>query len=77
MVGSTIRINRMQYAVLGVAPAGFYGTEIFYRPNIWVPMSMQAQIEVGTPWLENRNTSIRGSSAVSKQACLSGRQRAI
>ena len=57
VVGSTIRINRMQYAVLGVAPAGFYGTEIFYRPNIWVPMSMQAQIEVGNPWLENRNTS--------------------
>jgi predicted permease len=57
VVGSTIRINRLQYTVLGVAPAGFNGTEIFYRPHIWVPMSMQAQIEVGNPWLENRNTS--------------------
>lgn len=57
VVGSTIRINRLPYTVLGVAPADFYGTEVFYRPNIWVPMTMQAQIEVGNPWLENRNTS--------------------
>lgn len=57
VVGSAIRINRLPYTVLGVAPADFYGTEVFYRPDIWVPMSMQAQIEVGNPWLENRNTS--------------------
>ena len=57
VIGSTIWINRLPYTVLGVAPARFYGTEIFYRPHVWVPMSMQAQIEVGNPWLENRNTS--------------------
>jgi predicted permease len=57
VVGSTIRVNRIPFTVLGVAPAGFYGTEVFYRPNIWVPMAMQAQIEVGNPWLENRNTA--------------------
>lgn len=57
VVGSTIRINRLPYTVLGIAPPGFYGTEIFYRPKIWVPMAMQAQIEIGNPWLENRNTA--------------------
>jgi predicted permease len=57
VVGSTIRVNRTPYTVLGVTPPGFYGTEVFYRPNLWVPMTMQAQIEVGNPWLENRNTS--------------------
>jgi predicted permease len=57
VVGSTILINRIPFTVLGVAPPGFYGTEVFYRPNIWVPMMMQAQIEVGNPWLENRNTA--------------------
>ena len=56
-IGSTVRINRLPYTVLGVAPPDFHGTEIFYRPSMWVPMSMQAQIEVGNPWLENRNTS--------------------
>jgi predicted permease len=57
VVGSTIRINRQAYTVLGVAPAGFHGTEVFYRPSIWVPMMMQAQIEVDNPWLDNRNTA--------------------
>jgi predicted permease len=57
VIGTTIRINRLSYTVLGITPPGFHGTEIFYRPNIWVPMSMQAEIEIGNPWLENRNTS--------------------
>jgi predicted permease len=57
VVGASIRVNRVTYTVLGVAPPKFYGTEVFYRPAIWVPMAMQAQIEIGNPWLENRNTA--------------------
>ena len=56
VVGRTIRINRLPYTVIGVAPRGFYGTELFYRPEFWVPMMMQAQIEVGNAWLERRQT---------------------
>ncbi|MGE5245407.1 MAG: ADOP family duplicated permease [Betaproteobacteria bacterium] len=56
VVGSTIRINGLPYTVLGVAPPAFYGTELFYRPQIWVPITMQAQIEVGNSWLQNRYT---------------------
>lgn len=56
VIGSTIRINRQPYTVLGVTPPSFRGTEVFYRPTIWVPMMMQAQIEVGNPWLDNPNT---------------------
>lgn len=54
IVGKTIRINRQPYTVLGVAPRSFQGTEIFYWPEMWVPMMMQAQIEPGNPWLEGR-----------------------
>ncbi len=57
IVGRAIRINRLPYTVIGVAPRGFRGTERFYRPDVWVPMMMQAQIEIGNPWLENRATS--------------------
>jgi predicted permease len=56
IVGATIRINRLPYTVLGVAAQGFHGTELFYWPEIWVPMMMQAQIEVWHLWLENRMT---------------------
>src|SRR5439155_21113648 len=56
IAGRPIKINRLPYTVLGVAPQRFYGTEMFYRPDFWVPMMMQAQIEVGNPWLEVRQT---------------------
>jgi len=60
VVGKTIRINRLSYTVLGVAPRGFHGTELFYWPEVWVPMMMQPQSRwgmrgsmnepPGTPW---------------------------
>ena len=55
IAGKDVRINGRPYTVLGVAPRGFHGTEIFYWPEIWAPMTMQAQIE-GHSWLEVRNT---------------------
>jgi len=56
IVGKTIRINRHPYTVLGVAPSDFHGTELFYWPEVWVPMMMEPQIEVGNAWLDNRMT---------------------
>jgi predicted permease len=56
IVGRSIRVNGRPYTVLGVAPAGFHGTESIYWPDVWVPMAMEAQIEEHD-WLENRGTS--------------------
>jgi predicted permease len=55
IVGTTIRINGLPYTILGVAPRGFHGTEVAFYPELWVPMSMQPQIE-GRSWLDERNT---------------------
>lgn len=72
IVGKTIRINRQPYTVLGVAPPEFHGTEIFYWPEVWVPMMMQAQIEVGNPWLEERGTFNTWAIGRLKQGTSSG-----
>src|SRR6266852_967699 len=53
VLGKTIRINRQPYSIIGVAPRDFHGTEVFYWPEVWVPMMMQAQIEPGNGWLDN------------------------
>ena len=55
IVGKTIRINRLPYTVFGVAPPDFHGTELFYWPEVWVPMMMEPRIE-SQPWLEERST---------------------
>jgi hypothetical protein len=58
IVGRTIRINRLPYTVLGVAPPDFHGTERWYWPEVWVPMMMEPQIEnyPDAGWLDNRST---------------------
>lgn len=55
IAGKEIRLNGHPYMVLGVAPRGFHGTEVFYWAEIWVPMMMQPQIETYN-WLETRTT---------------------
>jgi len=62
VAGRTVRINGRAYTVIGVAPQGFVGTEVIYRPDVWIPMAMQSHIE-GRSWLDNRftkNTMIVG-----------------
>src|SRR5262245_22508899 len=56
VVGRTVKINGLDFSVIGVAPAGFFGTEIIYTPEIWVPIAMEAQIEPGNSWLDNRGS---------------------
>lgn len=55
IVGKTVRVNRLPYTVFGVAPPDFHGTELFYWPEVWVPMMMEPRIE-SQSWLDNRST---------------------
>ncbi len=57
VVGHTVKINGLPYTVLGVTPAGFRGTESIVSPDVWVPMSMAAQIEPGERWLDSRSAT--------------------
>ena len=55
IVGKMIRINRLPYTVFGVAPPDFHGTELFYWPELWVPLMMEPRIE-SRSWLDERST---------------------
>lgn len=54
VVGQTVRLNKYNFTILGVAPQGFRGTELFYSPDFWVPIVNQEQIE-GTSNLQARS----------------------
>ncbi len=54
IVGTTVRVNKHPYTIVGVTPEGFYGTEKFMQPDIFVPMSNQASLD-GIDWLESRH----------------------
>ncbi|HZD32376.1 MAG TPA: ABC transporter permease, partial [Candidatus Angelobacter sp.] len=53
VVGKTVRINKRPYTIVGVAQEGFYGTEKFLQPEIFVPMANAPFLD-GVNWLESR-----------------------
>ncbi len=53
IVGKTVRIDKHPYTIVGVTPEGFYGTERFMQPDVFVPMSNEASFD-GVNWLDDR-----------------------
>src|SRR5437764_12460392 len=37
IAGRVVQLNKYAYTILGVAPRGFRGTELFFSPDMWVP----------------------------------------
>jgi predicted permease len=54
IIGRDVIVNGRGYTIIGVAPQGFYGTEIISAPDMWFPVAMQAQLEIGRSWLDDR-----------------------
>ena len=38
VVGRTVAVNRHPFTILGVAPPAFRGTELFFAPDLWIPI---------------------------------------
>ena len=45
VIGRIVKFNGMDFTVLGVAPQGFIGTELYFAPDVFFPMMMQKQLE--------------------------------
>jgi predicted permease len=56
IVGSAIKLNGLDYTVVGVAPEGFFGTERILTPDLFVPMLMQEQLEPTLRYLDSRRS---------------------
>ncbi|MGE0130845.1 MAG: ABC transporter permease [Blastocatellales bacterium] len=54
VIGKEVIVNGRRYTIIGVAPQGFLGTEIASASEFWFPLAMQAQLEVGSNWLDKR-----------------------
>jgi predicted permease len=54
IVGTTVRINKHPYTIVGVTPEGFHGTEKIAQLDIFVPMANEASLD-GFNWLESRS----------------------
>jgi predicted permease len=56
-IGSTLRINRVSFTVIGVAPPGFHGTQAGFAYQVWLPLTMYGNVTHSGTWmLEDRKT---------------------
>jgi predicted permease len=57
IIGQTIRLNDSPMTVIGVLPAGFDGDISGELLDVWIPLSMQEQIQPGKDWVESPRVS--------------------
>ncbi len=55
IVGRSVEINKHPYTIVGVAPPGFRGTELFFAPDLWAPLVDLPQMGGWDP-VENRGS---------------------
>jgi predicted permease len=58
VIDKLVSVNGRSYTIIGVAPSGFVGTEMIAAPEMWFPMAMQPQIEMGNNYLDDREAEI-------------------
>ena len=54
VVGSRIRLNGIDFTIIGVAPARFTGIDLFMRPHLFVPLAMFGRMS-HQGWLQDRD----------------------
>lgn len=56
VIGGTVVVNGQSMTVVGVAPAGFDGTTLGGRPDVYVPLSMRGVLSQGFEQFDNRRS---------------------
>ncbi len=58
IAGRTILANGRSFTIIGVAPQGFFGTDVASAPDLWFPMAMLGEIETAPSWFDDRGVEI-------------------
>jgi predicted permease len=58
VVGRSIALRAGIVTIIGVAPASFLGESVGERPDLWIPLVMQAAVLPGRDWLNDEPGSV-------------------
>jgi putative ABC transport system permease protein len=54
VLGRVITLRGGSVSVIGVAPPSFFGETVGERPDVWIPLAMQALVLPGRDWLHDQ-----------------------
>ncbi|GMV07556.1 MAG: hypothetical protein AMXMBFR53_38310 [Gemmatimonadota bacterium] len=54
VLGSTVEVNRVPFRVVGIAPEGFHGHTLGFRPDVYVPIRSVPVLERGLDEFDSR-----------------------
>ena len=57
ILGQSVRLNGSSFSIVGIGPRGFTGDVVGSPTDVWIPVSMQAQVNPGHPRLERRDSN--------------------
>ena len=87
IVGKRVTLGTREFTIVGVAPAGFGGTELYFHPDLYVPLTMSREVESTIPanflddradrWLTVVGRLKRGSSVSQASAEVSTIARSL
>jgi predicted permease len=58
VLGKAITLRGGIVSIIGVAPASFFGETVGERPDVWIPLAMQATLLPGRDWLHDAPGSV-------------------
>jgi predicted permease len=63
VVGKHVKIDGLDYSIVGVTPQAFIGTEPMFTPEVFVPLAMSEQIGLWK-WMDDRSNRSAGAAWV-------------
>ncbi len=55
-IGRTILLNGRSVTIVGIAPPAFTGAYVGFQPALWLPISLEPQLNLGSQLLQDRKT---------------------
>ncbi|MGH9163604.1 MAG: ABC transporter permease [Vicinamibacteraceae bacterium] len=53
VLGVPLAFRAGVFSIIGVAPSSFFGETVGHRPDVWLPLGMQASVLPGRDWLHD------------------------